>query len=519
MDLVDFAHQADHLTDRLNAPAWGLFWEQGTGKSRPTILTAAHHFLEGNIDALLVVAPNGVHLNWITDELPKHLPERVRGVMLGLVWRTASAGTIRHRKAFAELLAHPGFAVLTVPIESFITAHCKKAVWDFLRKRKALYVMDEGITIKSPEAKRTKAIVASARYAKMRRLLNGTPTAGEPWDVYPQMKFLDDDFWKPYELDGVQVFRSHFGRWAEIKDKQTGRKKFDLCVGYRRLDELKTILETMSDRVTKDDVLDLPPKLYSKARFELSTEQQCHYDRLKDEFITWLDTQDTCEGCGGSGLLTTEVANESYSYGCEACAGSGLRKGNLIVADLAITRLLRLQQVCNGFLPTPPGTEEPYVLLKDNPRIERFLAGALNLSHGCIVWVRFQKDAELVCEALRAHKRTVVRYDGTVSEDDRAEAKKAFQEGRVQFFVGNPAAISMGVTLIPGRTMVYYSSGFNLVHRLQSEDRSHRIGQTSSVHIVDVVADGTIDEHIVNSLRDKLDVSRQLTGDKLRAWL
>lgn len=513
-----FDHQASAFERTADLVSWAHFWEQGTGKSKAAIDTTARLYLNGKIDALLVVAPMGVHLNWITDELPSHLPDRVSGVTLAHAWSPSSSGTQRHQKALERVTKHQGFAVLALPVESFTTPRCKKVVWDFLRSRRVMFVLDEGITIKSASAKRSISIVAAGRYAKYRRLLNGTPTAGEPWDVYQQIKFLDENFWRQYELDGIQVFRNHFGRWIEKKDDK-GKKQYDLCVGYRRLDELKTILETISDRVTKEEVLDLPPKLYSKARFEMSPEQDRHYQSLKDEFLTWLDGQGACEGCGGAGRRCVPTEQGDYEYACEDCAGNGLKRGEMVAAELAITRMLRLQQITCGYLPTDKVSDEPFHVFKENPRLERFMAGALNLPHGCIVWCRFQKDAELIMEALHAAKRTAVRYDGTVKEADRARAKEDFQQGRAQFFVANPAAISMGVTLLNGKTMVYYSNSFHLVQRLQSEDRPHRIGQTSSVHIVDLIANHTVDEAIVKALREKIDVSRQITGDRIKEWI
>lgn len=513
-----FGHQRRIFMDTRDLPGYALFWEQGTGKTKPIVDTVAYQYLLGNIDALLVVAPMGVHLNWVTDELPAHLPSRVSGVTKTHAWRSSASSTKWHDRALNELLNHPGLAVFTIPYESFTTDRAKKFIWSFLKKRKVFYVADESDGIRTPGAKRTISITASAKYAKYRRILNGTPVANEPWDVYSQMKFLDEDFWKPHELDGLPTFKSHFGKWQKVEaDPSKGRtRSFDLCVGYRRLDELNTILKTASDRVLKEDVLDLPPKLFSKARFDMSSEQQSHYESLKEEFMTWLGSTNMCSGCGGTGLIGS---GEDTSILCEECGGTGTEKGGLVAADLAITRLLRLQQVTCGYLPNELGSEEPFHVFKENPRLDRFMTGALNLPHGCIVWARFTKDINLIVEALTAAKRKVVRYDGQVSEVDRAIAKKKFQDGEAQFFVANPAAISTGITLIQAKTVIYYSNTFSLVKRLQSEDRAHRIGQTSSVHYVDMIANQTVDEGIVQALRDKMDVASQVTGDRLKAWL
>ena len=521
-NLPDFKHQSDIKPVLATAEGWGLLWEQGTGKTKPIIENAAQLYMEGKIDAMLVVAPMGVHLNWETDEMPAHCPPRVAGVTKIVSWRPASAGTKWQLAELDKLMKHQGFSVFCVPVDSFTTDTIKKFVWKFLKNKRVMYVLDEGITIKSPGAKRSISIVASAVYARYRRLLNGTPLANEPWDVYMQMKFLREDFWKAHELDNLHVFKQHFGRWIKIDaSKSASGKATELCVGYRRLGELKDILSTITNRVTKEDAgLDIPEKMYSKARFDMTPEQHRHYDSLRDEFMTWLDTVERCPVCGGSGNVES---GPDTLLQCDDCQGTGLGPSGLLTADLAITRMLRFQQVTCGYLPSPisEGTEaRTFQLMKENPRLDRLMEGVkLQGDRPGIIWYRFQKDGDLILEALNKAKKTVVRYDGTVPEGARNAAKKAFQDGEAQFFIANPAAISMGVTLVQAKYCVYYSNSFRLVQRLQSEDRAHRIGQTDRVLYTDLIANGTIDEHIVKALRDKQDIANLITGDRAREWI
>jgi len=67
--------------------------------------------------------------------------------------------------------------------------------------------------------------------------------------------------------------------------------------------------------------------------------------------------------------------------------------------------------------------------------------------------------------------------------------------------------------------VVYYSNGYDLEKRLQSEDRAHRIGQTKSVTYVDIIAEDTVDEKIVKALRDKINIASEVLGEELRAWI
>jgi SNF2 family DNA or RNA helicase len=226
-------------------------------------------------------------------------------------------------------------------------------------------------------------------------------------------------------------------------------------------------------------VLDLPPKLYSKRYFDLTPEQQRVYVEIKTEALTLLDT------------------------------------GDVVTAPLIITRLLRMQQVTCGYVPTDDGHVEQMIGDK-NPRLDTLVELCEGLAHPAIIWAKFRKDIDLIMEKLGDK---AVRYDGQTSDDERAEAKRRFQTGDVQFFVANPAAGSTGLTLTAARTVIYYNNSFKLVDRLQSEDRAHRAGQTFPVDYIDIVAPNTVDVAIVNALRSKVNIAAEITGDNLKEWL
>ena len=95
-----------------------------------------------------------------------------------------------------------------------------------------------------------------------------------------------------------------------------------------------------------------------------------------------------------------------------------------------------------------------------------------------------------------------------------------FQNGEdLRYFVGNPKTGGYGLTLTKSHTVIYYSNSYDLEVRLQSEDRVHRIGQTSKVTYVDLVTEGTVDEKIVQSLRNKINIATQVMGEELKQWL
>ena len=489
MDLQDFPftmepfqHQIEHLRQHVNDKSWGLLWEQGTAKTKPIIETAALKFSEGSIDGLLVVAPPGVERNWNTDEIPKHLPPEFALDTMVQVFSTARKHTQAHKRSMNAAMNYVGLSVLLISYNAFMTAEGKKLVWDFLKKRKVLFVLDEAHNIKSPNAKRTKSIIAAGRYPVMKRILTGTPIAVGPFDLYSQIKFLDEFFWKNKGIHGSVEFRNHFGRWLtrdEHKRLHGYDPGYDQLIEYQNLEQLTEWLKEISDRVLKDEVLDLPPKLYTKRYFDMSREQTAAYRELKEE-------------------LMLEIGD------------------NLITAELPIVRLLRLQQIACNYVPV--ADDEPvHMFSAKNPRMnvmeeirdETFTPG--------IIWARFRHDVDQLMDLFG---KDAVRYDGSVDEDQAERNKLAFQRGDAQWFIGTAAKGGPGLTLTQAKVMVYYSNSFKLIDRLQSEDRCHRAGMDEHpVTYIDLVANGTVDERIVENLRNKRDIARSIQGDEWKEWI
>ena len=483
-DLIKpFEHQIKHLCEHWDDPAWGLLWEQGTAKTKPTIDTAAMLYLNGKIDGMLVVAPPGVERNWNTDEIPEHLPPDVALETKVEVFLSKKSGTIKDKQRMDRLVNHKGLAVLLISYNAFVTKEGKKAVWKFLRHRRALYVLDEAHNIKTPGAKRTRSIISSSKYAPFKRILTGTPVAIGPFDIYAQVRFIDNEFWQRRGLYTFTAYKNYFGEWMTVQDclKNLGYDPgFDKLIRYKNISQLNEWLSEITDRLLKDDVLDLPPKLYSKRYMEMDTGQKAIYEELKSEFMYEFDD------------------------------------GQVVDADLAIVRLLRLQQVLCGYLPSD--SEEPVRLLGNrNPRMNVMEDIASGIHHQAIVWARFREDVNQIMDFLGDK---AVRYDGAVDDDQAERNKLAFQAGDVQWFVGTAQKGGPGLTLHMAKTMVYYSNSFKLIDRLQSEDRIHRAGMNDQpAQYIDIVCPDTVDTKIVENLRGKLDIASQITGDELRSWI
>lgn len=483
-----FKHQAEILERTRELEAFALFWEMGVAKTKPTLDTIGHLFCSGKINGALVVAPKAVAPNWVNDEIPTHLgcPARV------FLWDTGKAGNKGYQKELHQFLNTPEdeLAILVMSYDAIMTERKKgaarglrkgkEAAKELLTSRACLMALDESARIKSPDSKRTKRILAAGPYADYRRILTGTPVPNSPFDVYSQLKFLDPDVWRALGCGTFAAFKANFGVWIEHERKDNGQR-FQQLVDYQNLSVLNHTVDKMGHRLLKADVLDLPPKLYDKRTFIMSPAQRKLYDEIKTEFLVWLDN------------------------------------GDMITAPLAITRMLRLQQVTSGYCPTDG---DDMVQIEPNPRLACLSDTIEDVPHQCIIWAKFQMDIDLIQEMLLAKNKTCVVYDGRVGQSDREERRAAFKAGDAQFFVANPAAAGEGLTLHMAKTVIYYNSTYKLGDRLQSEDRAHRAGMDDRpVNYIDIVAQGTVDAVILRALRTKNGLAALVTGDRIKEWI
>ncbi len=561
-----FPHQREEWEQHRETAGRAILWEQGTGKSKEIVDQASWCYRRGLIDAVIVVAPNGVHRNWVEEEIPTHTPDDIMPEVRAMFYQSDRSGSKWHKAACLAVVRHQGLSWFTISYEAFTTVAGKQALIEMFDKRKVFYVLDEAHYISNPEAKRTESILLSAKYAVFRRALTGTPISTGPFNLYSLVNFIDPTYWTQHGFSTFIEFKNHFaifdkgwdpGGWTfdPVTKRRTPGRAIEKLREYRRLDELHALLQPLSSRVTKAQVLDLVPKKYRKVKFTMSPEQDALYQELKQEYMIWVGsseaqaeaelgaTREMCFSCGGS----REIVEEGYVYQCPECTGSRLpavaQDGTLVVATMAMTRLLRLQQITCGYVPTPEDEDEPvYMIPGRNHRLEKLeeiiCDRVVGQGKKVIVWARFQMDITSILAMLERVGIRAVRYDGQVDDDGRSEAKALFKgerpiivqgvltgrekvprEEQADVFVGNPSAGATGLTLNIAKVSVYYSNSFKLIDRLQSEDRNHRIGQDEEVEYIDLIAAETVDEKIVSNLREKLGIANQILGDRAKEWL
>ncbi len=496
-----FEHQRNILNKTALMSNWAWFLEQGCGKTKIGIDNFAFLFMERRINGVVWIAPNNVHTNFTEEELPLHLPDSVPYEIVN--WKSGRMGTIKAQSALSSLLSTEKLAILSINIEAVLSKEATKFLNPFLNRKRIFLNVDESSVISTPNAKTTKKVWLIGKRSPYRRIMNGTPARdGNPLDYFGQMALLDRKIlgFQNYssKIDSktreitVMGYKDFVAEWTEfylpnrelpVRVIKKDKNGFPM---WKNLDVIAQRVATRSTRVTKKEVLSyLPDKLYAKRLFSLSSIARKHYNELLDEYMTEFDN------------------------------------GGIVFAERAAVRTLRFQQITCGYVGGVEGAEEPIAVLPgENPRLDAM--ATLILESGIrptIVWARFQLDCTLILKRLADMGIHAVRYDGTVSQTQKLENINAYRDSKVPIIVANQKSMGKGHTLVNTEYMIYYSNYFDLEPRQHSEDRPHRPGLKHNVLITDLEAEDTVDRKIVNTLRNKHNVSDILTGDPRKDWI
>lgn len=469
-----FDHQLQAFKLSKDSKAFAYFFEQGCGKTKVTIDNAVYLFLKRKIEAFVIIAPNGVHMNWIKEELPIHCKLDYDA----FCWDGKT--TQKKMKEFDDVCNSEKPKIFAFNVESFVSNKAQKKIIDILIKFPSLLVVDESQAIKNPEAQRTKFITKLT--SPYKRILSGTPVTKGTEDLFSQLKFLNQNI---IGLKNQYAFKARYceTRKIVIPDKSPFKKprSFNKIVGYKNVEELQEKLDKYSCRVLKKDCLDLPPKLYQREYYDLTPDQIKMEREIKEEGITYLND---CKNLGEP-----------------------------IVYSEVITRLIKRQQVLCGYL---IDTENKNIIEivppEKNPRLLKLRETLDRIEGKVIIWARFDQDIKYIMDMLG---NEAVRYDGHVDINQKEINKNRFQkDDSVRYFVAKPIK---GLTLTAAGTAIYYSNDFDLEKRQQSEDRNHRSGSeklgVDHILYIDIQANNSIDGQIITSLRNKKKISDMVLKD------
>jgi len=456
-------HQLSTMFEAEKKRDYALFHQVGTGKTLTAIMLCRRKmWLEKRPMRVLVLAPPIVLKNWQTEWLmaSKFLPHEV-GYTEGPGKKRATQFTDDKR-------------VMVTNYESLLMPEVFAAICAW---KPEIIIGDELHRLKSYTAKRTKNGIKLSKmpFVKYRIGLTGTPILNTPMDIFSQFHFLDkgETFG-----DNFFVFRSRY-----FYDKNAGmpsQKHFpDFRVRPGALQEITDKLSAKSSHVKKSQCLDLPPLVRKKILVNLGPEQKRLYKEMVKDFIAYID-------------------------------------GKAAVAQLALTKALRLMQIVSGFVTTEDidgnsGLHE----IAENPRQTALteLLEDMCQSSKVIVWACFKHNYRVIRQVCDTLKLPYVELTGETSASDRQAAIERFQsDPSIRVCIGNQGAGGIGATLTASNVAIYYSRNFSLEHDIQSEGRNYRGGSEihESVTRVDLVAEGTIDEAVLSRLENKEAVSAEM---------
>ena len=460
-----YEHQRNALIKGAKELNFAYFLEMGTGKTKVAIDNVAYLYQEKLINTAIVIAPNSVYKNWIK-EIETHSPITDYTMF---IWKDDVKINYQIDKLNYVLMN--------------IEALSHKSGFEFLLKlvintgQKAMMIIDESTTIKNDKAKRSKNICKLSPHVKYKRILTGSPVTKSPLDLYQQCAFLSKD------LLGYPSFVAFRARYAVMKQINMGPNRVILIPQYyTNLDELEAKIKKFSFRVRKVDCLDLPEKIYQQRYVNLTKEQIKVYEELRKYARSIIEDKEV------------SFANK-------------------------LTEILKLHQVCNGYLKTDDGEIVPF---DNDPKLEELLSIIEESDGKFIIWANYIHNIKTIVKTLRKEygDESVVSIYGEITTENRKKAVEEFQgNDKVRFFVGNPSTGGYGLTLTAASYVVYYSNNYNLEIREQSEDRAHRIGQTKSVTYIDLIIDKTIDSHIISALKRKIKISAETMGEEIKNWI
>jgi len=462
-----YEHQRKALNNGGLLKNYAYFMEMGTGKTKVAIDNVAYLWQNKEIKECVVIAPNSVYTNWV-QEIVNHCPLPTN------IW----CWKISKDKELIKSDKENKLSFILMNVEALSHKSGQKWLQNRinLNGKSMMMIIDESTTIKNPTALRTKAICKLGTAVKYRRILTGSPITKSPLDLYTQCAFLSK------ALLGFESFYTFRARYAVMHQIQMGGNQILVPKYYTNLDELEWKLKSFSYRVKKDECLDLPPKLYQQRQVNLSTEQATIYNRLKKRARALIEDK------------TVSFNNK-------------------------LTEILRLHQVCQGFLKTDEGTIHEF---KNNPKLKELMALLEESDGKVIIWANYVYNIKQIKAALeeRYGKNSVVSIFGEVDVEGRKDAVNNFQlNDRCRFLVGNPATGGYGLTLTAARYVVYFSNSYNLEVRWQSEDRAHRIGQKDKVTYIDLMVPESLDVMIMSALDRKIKLSAQTLGEEAKRFL
>lgn len=471
MKTKPYAHQAEEFERSKDARARALLWQPRTGKTKQVIDTVCHLRWKGEIDGVLVNAPNGVHENWTRREIPTHLWDGSGGPTLA--WRTSDRDEPEFRERFDEVCETDKLPWLTVNNESIMLEPTRQAIKEFVRARKGrvLVAFDESHDFRTPGSSRSKFARALSSRCSHRRILTGSVVTNSPLAAWAQFELLGE------AALGFQRYEDFELNFAEWEQKYNGRNRYKKLKCYKNEEDLTRLMARWSSVVLRKDCVDMPKAVRSARSISLTDQQLAVYRQTLNQF----------------------------SIEVEA--------GKIVDLTEGTVRVFKLMQIGGGYLIDADGAVHD--IPGKNPKLDA-LSDEVFLTGGkVIVWAWFREDIRRVAERLRKDGHNVVEYHGGVNATDCQAAIDSFMAADgAGVFVGQPRKGGQGLNLSRARLVVWYSHTFDAIVREQADERPAVIGG-EDYDVLDLVNPGA-DEYVLRDVAMKLNRADMMSRDGLK---
>ena len=445
-----YPYQLDAVRALRSLPYAAIFHEQGLGKTKIAIDLMLCWFSDDSIDTVFVVTKKMLVQNWL-DELAIH-SHITPSVLSG------------DRRENAIALNSP---VLIYVLNYEVVSANVDLIREFLHTCRVGVILDESQKIKNPEARVTTCFQAIAGGFARRIVMTGTPSANRPYDIWSQVKFLDDG----------HALGNSYAMFREEHELPSSAGESEVDQYGRRLTRIMERIRSFSIRETKHTAgLQLPSKTIRTHLVEMAPRQADMYNSYRDS-LAW--------------ELREEV------------------QGVVDDAEGILKRLLRLVQCAsNPSLVDRTYTECPGKL----PKLVGLLED-VNRSHAkAVIWTKFVNNVEWLTGRLEEYGPQKVH--GRMSVDDRNESIRRFKTNDdCRLLIATPGTAKEGLTLTVANHAIFYDRGFSLDDYLQAQDRIHRISQNAECFVHNLIAVNTIDEWVDVLLNAKHHAARLVQGD------
>ena len=325
-------------------------------------------------------------------------------------------------------------------------------------------ILDEAHFIKNRSSKRSKFLLKIATMSNYRYILTGTPIGnGQLENIWSLYCFLD-----PYLQRGYVYSRIFEGSYRTFEDRYCILNMYHKPMSYIHVDELQDIINQYSYRVKKVDCLDLPEKLPDEV-IKVDLKNKSLYKQLATE----------------SAILKYEI-----------------------LADNPLSRLVKLRQLCSGYLKVDPEIGDDIEVETEKTAVLEELIEGFEEDKKLVIFAEFKYSIKKISNLLTKKKIKFVILDG--DQKDKTIWRKFQTDKSIRIIVCQYQTASAGIDLYASDTIIYYEPTLRSTTLEQSRDRIHRTGQKNKCSYIHLLTKGTVEVDIYRALSSYSDFSEKL---------